>query len=115
MRREELESPREDEFVRELIDRLSDDIIQYAEVFGVSHRLYPTLHTEQRLESIIDAIAHLLKKGAAVVGETKIIDGIIHVIPWAEQGSELTERVRAAVYAFPDPSLGDGFWLSRPH
>jgi hypothetical protein len=115
MRREELESPREDEFVRELIDRLSDDIIQYAEVFGVSHWLYPTLHTEQRLERIINAVDHLLEQGAAVVGETKIIDGIIHVIPWAEQGAELNERLRTAVYEFPNPSLGDGFWLSRPH
>ena len=105
------------EMLDDLVERMRDDIVQFAELYGAALRHYPHAQDAARAEIAVEVVMRLIASGQAKVGDvgTDESDGLLDVFAWPERGEALRERLRAVVRAYPRPGLGDGFWLSRLH
>ena len=99
------------ELVAEIESQLDDDILYFAWLCQIV-RIQNPAYTETRcVESVLDAVMHLIQSQTIVMGDAREIDGRVRIQPWPESNQELRTRMESAIADSTDRDRDFCFWI----
>ena|GEM_PF-4462036 len=82
-----------EELAKEIQFQLNEDILSFGWMVQIARLQNPGGVDADWVNAVDDAIVLLAAGDEIVVGNTKILDGRVHIEPWPEKGQELRDRL----------------------